>query len=323
MLTDREIQILESCKFPNTYWKDKSDGYLFWMRALYERLTSTIDFTIPEYWSREFFNLILFSFGYMPVFKTERNLGGGPVTFQPANPWGYNWYYEPTHMQVVHTDMYNKKLEIGKDCEVLRLTNDWNGVWDIIDHYATLLCEATQSLKMQLINSKVSWILTADNEAAANTLKQVYDKIKLGETLIVYNNPDNTLSEEIMPVGEEPFKEFINNLRQNYLGTELIDNINSIMNQFYNEVGIVSESTEHGQSHTLNIEAEHQEEISSARLTTWLNNLNDSCKRINKMYNIGLEVKKHGNIENDSDGDAGLSESDSGKKSKRFLGFGK
>lgn len=312
MLTDREIQILESCHFPNTYWKDKSDSYKYWMRALYERLTSAIDFKIPDYWSREFFCLVLFTFGYMPIFSTER----WGVTFQPALPYGWDWFYEPTEMIVTHTNMYHKRLKVGKDCEVLRLTDDYHGAWDILDHYATLLSEACQGLDVALKNAKMPLILTADNQNAAETLKQVYDKMKNGESCIVYDQPSKFLSEEIMPTGDEPFQSFINDLKSNYLGTELIDNINSIMQQFYTEVGLPSEATEHGKSHTLNVEAEHQEEIAEARLQTWLNNLEDSCKRINKMFNIGLEAKKHEYSKIDANGDARLPEPNSAKKSK-------
>lgn len=312
MLTDREIQILESCHFPNTYWKDKSDSYKYWMRALYERLTSAIDFTIPKEWSREFFNLILFTFGYLPVFETER----WGVTFQPAILYGWNWFYEPIEMIVTHTNMYHKRLKIGEDCEVLRLTNDYQGAWDILDHYSTLLSEAGQGLEVALKNAKMPLILTADNQSAAETLKQVYDKMKLGESLIIYDQPSKFISEEIMPTGDEPFQSFINELKNNYLGTELIDNINSILQQFYCEVGLPSESTEHGKSHTLNIEAEHQEEIAEARLQTWLNNLEDSCKRINAKYNIGLEAKKHEYSKTNPNGDAGLSVSEPKQKSK-------
>lgn len=312
MLTDREIQILESCHFPNTYWKDKSEMELFWMRHLYECLCSSIDFTIPDNWSREFFLLVLFSFGYLPVFKTER----WGVTFQPAWPYGFDWFYEPTHMQVVHTNKFNKRLEVGKDCEVLRMTDDYHGVWDIISHFATLLAEASQGLKVSLINSKLAIVLTADNASAAETLKQVYDKMKLGESLIIYDKPGKYITEEIMPTGDEPFQSFINDLKSNYLGTELIDNINSILQQFYTFVGLPSEATEHGKSHTLNVEAEHQEEIAEARLQTWLNNLEDSCKKINKMFDIGLEAKKHEYSKNDPNGDAGLPVRDSAKKLK-------
>lgn len=304
MLTDREIQILESCHFPDTYWKDKSETYFYWFRALYERLVSSLDFTIPEEWSEEFFYFILFAFGYMPIFKTER----WGITFQPATPYGYDWFYEPTHMLVVHTDKYNKRLKVGTDCEVLRLTSDYHGTFDIIDHYATLLSEASQSLKCALINSKMPFILTADNASAAETLKQVYDKIKLGETLIIYDQPTKFLSEEIMPTGDEPFQSFINDLSKNYIGTEILDNINSILNLFYTEVGLPTQSSEHGKSHTLNIEAEQAEEQSEARLNTWYKYLDASITKIKKLYpDLRLEVNKHVDSKDDADGDARLS----------------
>lgn len=285
---ERTINILESAHVPNTYWKDKSETYLYWFRCLYERLTSTIEFTIPENWNRQFFYLILFSFGYMPVFETKR----WGVTFMNAYPEGYDWFYQPVYMSVSNPK-FTKRLEIGKDCEVLRLTNDWWGVWDILDHYAEQLAEASQSVNVALQNSKMPIVLTANSVAQAETLKKVKDKIKIGESLIIYDNTDNLFSDELIPQGDEPFQSFINDLKKNYLGTELLENIDKIMNQFYQEIGILtSENTSHGKSHTLEREAEQSDSQSTARLDTWMTNLEESCDKINAMFNIGLEVKR-------------------------------
>lgn len=287
---------------------------MYWFRALYERLTSAIDIKIPEDWSRQFFTLILYSFGSMPIFYTERY----GTTFQPATPMDFNsWFYEPKQWRVVHTDIFNKVLTVGKDCEILRMTNDWCGVLDIIDFYASKLAEASQGIDVALTNAKMPFILTADNQSAAETLKQVYDKLKLGETLIVYDQPSKFLSDEIFPTGDEPFQSFINDLKSNYMGTELIENVNSIINQFYMEIGLPTQSSEHGKSHTLNIEAEQAQQQSEARLDTWITNLKDSVKRINAMFpDLGLEVKKHVDSKIDSASDAGLPVRDTGKKSK-------
>lgn len=287
-MDERTINVLESIHVPNTYWKDKSEEYLYWFRCLYERLTSTIEFTIPETWDRHFFNAVLFSFGYMPVFETKR----WGVTFMNAQPVGYNWFYEPVQMQVSNPKL-TKLFTIGKDCELIRLTNDMHGVLDIIDHYAELLAEASQSVNVALQNAKMPIILTASSVAQAETLKKVKDKIKAGESLIVYDNSDQMFSDEIIPQGDEPFQSFINDLKSNYLGTELLENLDKIMNQFYQEIGIqTSENTSHGKSHTLEIEAQQSNSQTQARLDTWIQNLEDSCNLINKMFNIGLEVKK-------------------------------
>lgn len=285
---ERTINILESAHVPNTYWKDKSESYMYWFRCLYERLTSTIEFTLPENWDRQFFYLILFSFGYLPVFETKR----WGVTFMNAYPEGYNWFYQPTFMQVTNPKL-TKRFEIGKDCEVLRLTNDWCGVWDILAHFAEQLAEASQSVNIALQNSKMPIVLTANSVAQAETLKKVKDKMKMGESLIIYDNTNDLFSDELIPQGDEPFQSFINDLKKNYLGTELLENIDKILNQFYQEVGIItSENTSHGKSHTLEIEAEQSNAQTQARLDTWMTNLRESCDRINAKYNIGLEVAK-------------------------------
>ncbi len=293
-LTERDISLLENMHVPNTYWKNKSESYMYWMRALYERLTSALDFKIPENWSRSYFYLVLFSFGWVPIFKTAR----WGVTFNPGSLLGYDWFYEPTHVQIANPKLV-KKFTIGKDCEILRLTNDWHGVWDIISFYASKLAEASQGVDVALINAKMPLVLTASNQAQAETLKKVYDKIKLGESLVVYDTDDELFSDELLPQGDEPFQSFINDLKSNYIGTELLENINTILNQFYTEIGLPTQSSEHGKSHTLNIEAEQAEMQSNARLCTWLTNLEDGVTKVNNMFGIGMEVTKHEHSETD------------------------
>lgn len=309
MLNERTINVLESLHVPNTYWENKSDEYWYWFRALYERLTSTVEWTIPETWDRHFFNVCVYFFDVFPVFKTSR----WGVTFMNAHPVGYSWYYEPTHMQVCNPKL-TKKFEIGKDCELIRLTNDGHGCYDILDHYAGLLAEASQSVNVALQNAKMPIVLTASNVAQAETLKKVYDKMKQGESLIVYDNTEQLVSDEVIPTGDEPFQSFINDLKNNYLGTEILENIDKILNQFYQEVGIeTSENTSHGKSHTLEIEAEQSNSQTQARLDTWMRNLKDSCDKVNAMFGIGLEVKKReceNSISSDDQRDGSLESSD-------------
>lgn len=288
MFDERTDQMMEAAHVPHPDWTNKSPLYFYWLRCLYERLTSTIEFTIPENWDRQFFYLVLFSFGYMPVFETKR----WGVTYMNAYPNGYNWFYQPVYMQVSNPK-FTKRLEIGKDCEVLRLTNDWVGVWDILSHYATLLEEASLSMKVALRNSRMPLILRAHSGAQAETLKKVKNNMNLGDDLIIYDDQTTIFQDEMIPEGDEPFQSFINDLKKNYLGTELLENIDKILNQFYQEIGIVTaENTSHGKSHTLEIEAEQSDSQTQARLDTWMTNLEESCEKINAMFNIGLEVKK-------------------------------
>ena len=288
MFDERMINFFESHHVPNTYWKDRSATYLYWLRALYERLCATLEFKIPDNWSREYFHLCLYTFGVIPVFKTAR----WGVTFTGMFSFsGYDWFYEPVNVMVSNPKL-TKRFTIGKDCELLRLTSDWFGCWDICSFFAEKLSEASQGVDVALQNSKLAIVLNAHTEAQAQTLAKVVDKIKQGNAAVIYDPTMYEYEDEMVPQGDDPFQSFINDLKKNYIGTELLDNINTIMNQFYREIGLVGESTEHGQSHTLNIEAEQQESNSTARLDCWMKNLEDSIKKVNAMFDIGLEVKR-------------------------------
>ena len=114
-------------------------SFAFWERALFQRALSIMDFKIP--WDgtvKDFFRFCLFSRGYVAVFKTPEY----GLTFQPCGLSGYDWYYRPTNALVANPAMPRSlDLRIGQDCEILKLTPDYYGIWDIIEYYACKLSE--------------------------------------------------------------------------------------------------------------------------------------------------------------------------------------
>ena len=172
--------MLKYMRVPNTYWK-KSLEYRYWFRSLLQKVSSSIDITgTPEEWPTNFLELSLFARGYVAVFSTER-FG---IAFQPCTISGYDFYWQPLNA-VVANPYYQKELTIGKNCELLKLTPDYRGIFDIIDHYATQLAEITKGIMTGLINAKVPMILSANNEAQRVKLsytaigRHIYKRLKM------------------------------------------------------------------------------------------------------------------------------------------------
>lgn len=284
MFDERYIELLENMKVPNTYWKNKSKEYMYWFRSLLQKMDSSLIFNgLPDDWSDDFFHFCLWALGYVAVFDTAR----WGVAFQPCTLSGFDFYYQPTKA-IVANPLYQKQLDIHKNCEILKLTPDFRGVFDIVDYYATQLAEASKGINIGLINSKMPLVLTASNAAQAETLKKVYDKVQNGESLVVWKDLTDQFS-EVIP-RKDPFEVWNQDYKQTYIVTNLLTDLQTILDSFYMEIGLPV-STVDKKAHMLNAEADFNEAQSQARITCWVQTLEESFEKINKMFGLNLSVQ--------------------------------
>lgn len=293
MFDERQIAILQNMSVPNTYWNLKSQQYQYWFRSLLQKIDSCLVFNnLPKDWSQDFFLLCLWARGYVAVFESAR-FGDKEtgIAFQPCTVSGFDFYYQPTKA-IVSNPLYQKELIIHKDCEILKLTPDFNGCWDIIDHYATELAELTKGINVGLINAKMPCIVTADSMAESEKLKKVYDKVQAGESLVVWKEDSNHFDKEIMP-RKNPFEDaFLNDFNKTYIVGELLENMQTIMDQFYMEIGLpVSNSDK--KAHMLNAEADMSDAQAQSRVSCWVNTLKESLELINNHFGTNMEVEKY------------------------------
>lgn len=305
---ERTIQMLENLHFPNTYWKGKTKEYQYWFRSLLQKVDSSLIFSgIPEGWSDDFFHLCLWVFGFVAVFKSDRSdlekFGEDGILFQPCTISGFDFYYQPEKC-MVSNPKYTKEFKIGKDAELLKLTPDFMGILDIIDYYATKLAEISKGIDMGLINTKMPVILTASNDAQAETLKKIYDKVQTGDSLVVYK--DTTEGDEIIP-SKEPFEVWNNDFKQTYIVHNLLEDMQLILDSFYVEIGlpVAIEKKER----LVTSEADFASAQSQARISCWVQTLQESFDKIEKTFGIKMEVT-YAAEENDTDGDGDVSQSD-------------
>ena len=88
---------------------------------------------------------------------------------------GYDFYYQPTEA-IISNPRYDARLKIGEECEILKLTPDYFGIWDIISYYSEKLSVLDNAINMSLINNKFAFLLGARNKAAGEALKKMLDK---------------------------------------------------------------------------------------------------------------------------------------------------
>ena len=275
-----------------------SMAFDFWCRALYQRALSVFDFdNLPEDFSRDEISLLyylLYADGFCGGMKIE-DFG---VIINPIAPKGYNVFYSPDAFVVTNAAfkeyntkeflIYHKGQE-DKDQDkygvMLMMSPDGLGIGDIIIYYAEKLANMSAGLDMNIENSKLAYVFGANSKSGTNFLKKVIDKIKAGVTAIIYDS-------RITPNDDFQTFEFFNrdNLKSSYMVGDFNTDIQTLINQFDAEIGIVNVPYEKKERMT-EFEAESKQSDGIARATLWRDTLQRSFDEFNELYGYNVTVR--------------------------------
>lgn len=255
----------------------------YFLRSLYQRALSVIKFDLPSEWNKRYFKNVLFGCGYIGIVRTAK-FGVVP---QIANLSGYGLYLQPTKLLIAQP-FVQFEGEIGEDCAVIKLTPDYRGITDIVEHYALQLSKCCTSINVSLVNSRLSLLAYAKTKQGAETLKVILEKISSGDPAVVVDkivkgdNLDGT--ESIFTTAFDPAR--------NYITDKLLTDFTTILNSFDREIGIpvIDEKKER------RIESEISTIISDSgtRLETWKECLDESiedCRKVFPEINISYKTQ--------------------------------
>ena len=287
-LNYQQINIGAGSYNPSMVKSYNNQTFAFWERALFQRAQSVLDFELPSEWDgkvKDFFLYCLFKYGFLII--SENDEFGR--FFQPGTLSGYDFYYQPTKA-IIANPLLSKELKIGTDCQLLKLTPDYMGAWDIIWYFSEKLSVLDNAINMSLINNKFAFFLGARNKTASSALKKMLDLVNKGEPAVVY---DMKLTND--PTDKEmPFQEWQrDNLKNSYLTTDQLMDFQTLLNNFDAEVGIPSIPYQK-KERMVTDEATMRGYDAKARSLTWFNTLQSSIEEIKQLYpDITLSVKLH------------------------------
>lgn len=293
-----QLNAIEGTYFPSQVKAYNNQAYMFWQRSLFQRACSTLIIDVPEIWKRHK-NLLywsLFAYGFCGTFNIEE-FG---KCFNPVTVSGYNFYYEPSIAILANPAMSanaKQEFKIGEECELLKLTPDYKGIFDIINYYAEKLASIDCSINTAIINTKFAYIVGAKNKAASAVLKKLFDKVSSGEPAVFFdaklaNDPTDK---------EEPWQAlFRDNLKQSYIITDLLKDFQTILNNFDCEVGIPTIPYEK-KERMVQSEAESRQIDATSRSIVWYDELSRTMELVNSFLGFSgsdaLSVKLRYNIE--------------------------
>lgn len=274
--------LVESSYTPRGVIKTSNASFHFFCRYLWEKILSIFKFDLPPTFGKELFLNALFGNGVVTVINTEKY----GLLAQWGNYGGYNVNYQARYMLFENPllpDYSGRELVIGEDCAVIRLTEDWRGVTDLIAFYAGKMALATQAIDVNLINSKLAYVFAAKDRTQAQSFKKLMDTINSGETSVVV---DKSLFTED---GEANWKAFQQNLRQTYIVSDLLNDFAKIEDEFNTRVGIPNANTEK-RERLISDEVNANNVETSILAAGWLENIREGCDMVKNMYGAEIVV---------------------------------
>ena len=195
-LNYEQINVLQGSFFPNSVKPYNNITFNMWQRALFQRACSTLIIKVPEIWqpNKDLLYWCLFAVGYCGCGELPE-IGRW---FNPGTLSGFDFYFRPK--KFILTNPYygrtgiSKEMEIGEECEIIKLTPDYRGIWDIITYYAEKLATVDVAINSAIINSKFAFMIGSKNKAASEVMKTMFDRINRGEPAAFFGSVTTGIS---------------------------------------------------------------------------------------------------------------------------------
>lgn len=256
----------------------------FYERTLYERVASNIVFKCPDTWNQAYLKYVLMCLGYIAIIDTAE-FGVIP---QWCTLLGVGVYYQPTHVNVLNNLIQKSNLLIGRDCALIKFTPGYYGIWDTIHHYAEKLAFASSAVDINLADSKVGRLFGVNNKANAETLKKLLDRLNKGDTSAVFDV--GLMKNAGATPDEAPWYEWQRDVQKSYIVTALLNDMQTIMNDFDSEIGIPNTNI-NKRERLISDEVNSNNAETMARIYTWLDAMEPGIKMANELFpNINLSV---------------------------------
>ena len=261
-------------------------SYFYYYDKLMKMIYTIFKFdNIPSYWCMPYFKEKLFNRGVLAVVDTSAGVLPLECSYEGINVWGL-----PVYFNINNVVLGNLRGKIGEDGELIYFSvveNTYKSMVQLVDRYASLLANIDGSLNTTLINSRIAQVFEASSNAQLKAMEKVYDQISNGKPAVF-----------IRKNSEEPFEHAIfNNVKNTYIGNDLIITKQSIFNEFKSEIGINNSNTQK-KERLITSEVENNKEELNSNIYEWYYNLSECISKVNAMFNLNITVSFNEDVVN-------------------------
>ena len=251
-------------------------SYFYYFNKLLKMIYAIFKFdNIPDNWNMPYFKEHLFIDGVVCVTDTA----AGVIPLMTGRS-GVNIYGQPTDFIISNPVLgtITGKIDIdGIMVYTSMIGNEYQSLVPLISRYATLLSEVDGSLQTTLINSRVAHVFSASSNAQMKTMQRVYDDISKGKPAVfIRKNPDESNDHALF-----------NNVKNSFIGIELLEVKRSILNEFMSEIGINNANTQK-RERLITGEVDSNKAELSANIYMWYENLKTCIDKVNNKYNLNI-----------------------------------
>ncbi len=274
------INLYNSQRSPSTVHCQNAALVRFFEKYLLQKVISVFQFeNIPEYWAENFFQYVLFIWGFVAVFD-HKDYGIIP---QNCSLYGYDVFYQPSHVIIANPLIRTERLRIGEDCELIKLQPDYCGIMDIVSTYADLMALSLETAGINLLNSKLSYVFMSENKTSAESFKKLFDQYASGSPAVFADkllfNEDGTPSWQL----------FMQNVGQNYVADKVLDDMKKIEDRFNTDVGIPNANT-YKKERLITDEVNANNVDTQSKVMLWLDTMSRGIDKVNQHYGLDLSV---------------------------------
>lgn len=261
-------------------------SYFYYYDKLMKMIYTIFKFDdVPPYWNMPYFKEKLFNKGVLAVVDTSAGVLPLECSYDGINIWGM-----PVYFNINNVVLGNLRGKIGEDGELIYFSvveNTYKSMVQLVDRYASLLANIDGSLNTTLINSRIAQVFEASSNSQLKVMEKIYDQISNGKPAVF-----------VRKNGDEPFEHAIfNNVKNTYIGNDLIITKQSIFNEFKSEIGINNSNTQK-KERLITSEVENNKEELNSNIYEWYYNLSDCISKVNAMFNLNISVSFNENVVN-------------------------
>ena len=261
----------------------------FFKRYLLQDALSVFKWTLPDNWDSDYFRYVMMGFGRCVVFRT--NLFG--VIPQYAELSGYNVFYRPTRAIVANPLLKSRTLTLWEDCTLIKLMPDYGSIVDLIDYYGDLMALTYESLAINILNSRLAYLIGVQSRPEAETFKAIYDEIASGKPAVIFRGKDKpgTGYAKGQPTADQ-WQTLVQNLKNTFIANDLLDALNSIRDEYLTHIGIPNLS-ERKKERVNVVDSERNSVETEAKVNLWLEELREGIEKTVTMFPevAGLNVE--------------------------------
>ena len=262
-------------------FRDKNGAISLYVQTMLNRTQQIFEYkNLPETLPQRMIELYLQRYGAICITKVKNNLyafqgGLGGTAESP--------YYQPTFFTVDNPALnFSKRLEIGKDCEIIRNDANYLGLFSLFIRYATALVENDISLDMANKHLRAQFAITAPDDLSLESANKFITDLANGEESAIASNEffDGVKINPMMQAG-------IHTLQ------ELTEYQQYIKASWFNEIGL--NANFNMKRENLN---ESETEMNFDALIPLIENMlqerQEGFARVNKMFGTDIHVSLRG-----------------------------